>query len=173
MLANSKNQRATRIIARLLFVLLIVGGALIISGAAQTGNAAGNNKALQNKSAATPVLDGYKNVKIGMTSAQVVEKLGKPESEDAQGLYYSFGENETAQFILDSNKNVRTIVVMFMPEHPNPMKFEDVFGKDAAAEPAADGKVYKLVRYPEAGYWIAYNRMAGEKAMITLTIQKM
>lgn len=119
-----------------------------------------------------PAWHDYKGVTIGMTIAQVKDKLGAPKSEDAEGLFYMFSETETAQFLADANKNVRTISVVFAAENPTPPVFTDVFGKTAAADPKPDGSIYKMIRYEDAGYWISYNRMAGEKAMVIVTVQK-
>jgi hypothetical protein len=30
-----------------------------------------------------------------------------------------------------------------------------------------------MVRFEDAGYWVSYSRMAGEKAMVIVTIQKL
>ena len=37
----------------------------------------------------------------------------------------------------------------------------------------ADGSMYQLNRHPEAGYWVSYNRTAGDKPIVTITMQKM
>jgi hypothetical protein len=120
-----------------------------------------------------PAWQGYKGVSIGMTAAQVREKLGAAKSEDAEGFFYMFSDTETAQFMLDANKNVRTISVVFAAENAAPPTFADVFGKAAAAEPKPDGSIYKMVRFEDAGYWVSYSRMAGDKAMVIVTIQKL
>lgn len=36
-----------------------------------------------------------------------------------------------------------------------------------------DGSMYKLVRYEQLGFWVSFNRTAGDLALITVTIQKM
>jgi hypothetical protein len=46
-----------------------------------------------------------------------------------------------------------------------------VLGTELQAKP--DGSMYQLNRYPEAGYWVSYNRTAGDKPIITITMQKM
>ena len=120
-----------------------------------------------------PVWQGYKGVAIGMTGAQVREKLGVPKSEDAEGFYYIFSETETAQILLDAGKKVKTISVVFSEEHKGAPTFPDVFGRTATAEPKTDGSIFKMMRYEDAGYWISYSRSAGEKAMIIVTIQKL
>jgi len=119
-----------------------------------------------------PAWHEYKGISIGMTPAQIKEKLGAPKSEDAEGLFYMFSETETAQFLTDANKNVRTISVVYTAENLTPPAFTDVFGKTTVAEPKPDGSIYKMIRYEDLGYWISYSRMAGEKAMVIVTIQK-
>lgn len=120
-----------------------------------------------------PLWQSYKGVAIGMTAAEVRTKLGAPKSEDAEGFFYIFSETENAQFLLDGSKKVRTISVVFTAEHPTAPAFADVFGKTAELQAKPDGSIYKMVKYEDAGYWISYNRMAGEKAMVIVMIQKM
>ncbi len=120
-----------------------------------------------------PLWQSYKGVGIGTTADDVRAKLGAPKSEDAQGFFYVFSETENAQFLLDDEKKVRTISVVFDSEHPAPPKFEDVFGTAAQAEAKPDGSIFKMMKYEAAGYWVSYNRMAGEKATVIVMIQKM
>lgn len=120
-----------------------------------------------------PNWKSYKDVTLGMTADQVREKMGEPKSEDDESLFYMISETETAQFVLDANKNVRIISVIYTAEHIGAPAFADVFGKAAVAEPRTDGSVFKMVRFEEAGFWVSYNRMAGEKAMVIVIIQKL
>lgn len=120
-----------------------------------------------------PNWQSYKGVAIGMTLPEVVGKLGSPASETAEGYFYMYTQNETAQVLFDINKKVRTISVIYTSEFTNPPKFADVFGKTAVDESKPDGSVFKMVRYEEAGYWVSYNRMSGEKAMVIVVIQKL
>jgi len=120
-----------------------------------------------------PVWQSYKGVAIGMTADEVRTKLGAPKSEDVEGFFYIFSDTENAQFLLDSSKKVRTISVVFTAEHSASPTFAAVFGKTAEAQPKPDGSIYKMVKYEEAGYWISYSRMAGEKAMVVVMLQKM
>jgi hypothetical protein len=48
---------------------------------------------------------------------------------------------------------------------------ETVLG--TAIHAKADGSMYELKRYPGAGYWVSYNRTAGDKPIVTVTMQKM
>jgi len=119
-----------------------------------------------------PVWQSYKGVAIGMTADEIRTKLGAPKSEDSEGFFYIFSETENAQFLLDSSKKVRTISVVFTADHSASPNFADVFGKTAEVQAKPDGSIYKMVRYEDAGYWISYSRMAGEKAMVIVMIQK-
>lgn len=120
-----------------------------------------------------PVWQSYKGITIGATAAEVREKLGVPKSEDADGFYYVFSDTETAQILLDADKKVKTISVVFSEEHTGAPTFPDVFGKTAVAEPKPDGSIFKMMRYEDAGYWVSYSRSAGEKPMVIVTLQKL
>jgi len=147
---------------RIILFLLIFFFLLLVSVKAQTAD----KKNL-------PVWQSYKGVTIGMDAAQVREKLGAPKSEDESGFFYLFSETENAQFLLDADKKVRTISAVFSAEHNGSPSFVDVFGKREELQARPDGSIFKMVKYPEAGCWISYNRMAGEKAMVIVMIQKM
>lgn len=125
------------------------------------------------KAVMMPVLQNYKEVKIGATADDVRDKLGKAKIDNKDGFFYQIDDDELAQIRLDKDKKVRLIAITYMSDNKNAPKFEDVFGTDVKAEPNADGKIYKLVRYPEAGYWVAYSRTAGAKPTVTVTMQKM
>ena len=47
---------------------------------------------------------------------------------------------------------------------------KDVVGGEPDSRP--DGSLYKMVRYPKAGYWIAYSKGTGNAPTITITMQK-
>ncbi len=125
------------------------------------------------KAVMMPVLQNYKDVKIGATADEVRDKLGKAKIDDKDGFYYEINDDEMAQIRLDKDKKVRLISITYTSDNKNTPKFEDIFGTSVKAEPGADGKIYKLVRYPEAGYWVAYSRTAGDKPTVTVTMQKM
>ena len=125
------------------------------------------------KAVMMPVLQNYKDVKIGATADEVRDKLGKAKIDDKDGFFYEIDDDELAQIRLDADKKVRLIAITYMSDNKNTPQFEDVFGTDVKAEPGADGKIYKLIRYPEAGYWVAYSRTAGDKPTVTVTMQKL
>jgi len=57
-----------------------------------------------------------------------------------------------------------------MGEGGNAPDAKSVLGEDVEAK--ADGSMYKLVRYPEAGYWVSYSRTAGNSPLVIVTMQK-
>jgi hypothetical protein len=125
------------------------------------------------KAVMMPILQNYKEVKIGTTDDEVRDRLGKKATiDDKDGFFYQF-DDEMAQIRIDKDKKVRLISITYTSDNKNTPKFEDVFGTSVKAEPGADGMIYKLVNYPEAGYWVAYSRTAGDKPTVTVTMQKM
>lgn len=162
-------------LVRVLCIVILAGA---ISVLAQTTEVAKTqpvkSDAQETKAAALmPVLTEYKGIKIGMTADEVRETLNeKPEVADKDGFYYEFSSNESAQIMLDADKKVRVIAVIYRDNSVAP-KYEDVFGKDVPLETMPDGRVYNLVRYPDNGFWVAYNRTAGDSPLVTVTIQKM
>ena len=119
-----------------------------------------------------PVLVDYKGIKIGTTADEVRDKLGKAEIDDKDGFFYR-EDDEMVQIRLDADKKVRFVAFTFLNNNKNALKFADVFGAGTPEVAQPDGSVYNLVRYPEAGYWVAYSRTAGEKPTVTVTMQKL
>ncbi|MGI8467055.1 MAG: hypothetical protein ACR2N3_01230 [Pyrinomonadaceae bacterium] len=176
---NNKNLETASIV-QIGLVLLLVFWLFTAAADAQTTN----NNAQQQATATIqttsetkttpvlmPVLTDYKGVAIGMTADEVKDKLGKAKIEDKDGFYYKFSDDEAAQIALDKDKKVRAISEMYSGD--NAPKYTDVFGTAAQTVTAPDGSIYNLVRYPEAGVWIAYSRSAGDKPFVTVTLQKM
>ena len=168
---NQKTFKTAGLFNASLAILLLFG--MTVFG--QTANTSTTQPAVE-KSATLilqPVLTNYKDVKIGMTDKEVRDKLGKAEIDDKDGFFYRFSDDEFAQIRLDNDKKVRLLAVTYSGENKNAPKYTDVFGADAKIEAKPDGSVYKLIRYPEAGYWVAYSRTAGDKPSVTVTMQKM
>lgn len=141
---------------------------------AKTETAKTEVRETEKPAALQPVLTDYKGIKIGMSADEVRDKIDeKPKVADKDGFYYNFSDDESAQIVLDENKKVRVILVIYSGKAPVAPKYEDVFGKSVPVTETEGGGVYNLVRYPEAGFWIAYNRTAGDDPTITVTIQKM
>jgi len=121
---------------------------------------------------AAPVFSEYKGVKIGLAANDVrvnLEKYLKAKGDTQDLLVVS--DNETAQVFYDDLGKVRAVSIDYLAKNSSAPTAAQVFGKEIA--PRADGSVYALERYPELGYWVSYNRTAGENPIVTVTIQAM
>lgn len=164
MLAKQFNQNSITVsFLKISWILLLLLWLLVGSAHAQANS----------KKAELPLFQDYKGVKIGMTADEVRQKLGKAQSEDKDGFLYVFDNDETAQIMLDAAQKVRIVSIMYGGDNTKPPACEDIFGKGIAAEKQANGSLYKLIQYPNPGYWISYNRMSGEKPVTMVTIQKL
>ena len=154
------------------FVLLQSMLALLILA---TGNPGGSSIAnAQNgggeKKADKPIYVEYKGVRLGMETTEVRKKLGDPADKGDVQDFFVFSDNETAQVFYDKGHKVMAVAVNYVGDKsgaPLPMA---VLGTEL--ETKADGAMHKMVRYPTAGYWVSYNRTAGNDPLITVTMQK-
>ena len=112
----------------------------------------------------------YRGVQLGMTADEVRKILGEPKDKGAEQDFYVFNETETAQIVYDKSQKVVTISADFLTQGPNVLTAKQVFGTEVEAKP--DGSMYKLVRFPKAGYWVSFNRTSGASPMTTVTLQK-
>jgi len=120
---------------------------------------------------ATPTYAGYKGVKIGMSTDEARKLLGTPKEKGEAQDYYVYSENEVAQVMYDAAHTVTAISVTYMGKGSSIPHPKDVFGEDAEVKP--DGSIVKIVRYPKNGFWISYNRTAGDDPIVIVTAQKM
>jgi hypothetical protein len=112
----------------------------------------------------------YRGVQLGMSADEVRKKLGSPKDKGDEQDFFVFGDNETAQVVYDQTHKVVTISADFLSTDATVPTCKQVFGAEAEAK--ADGSVYKLVRFPKAGYWVSYNRTGGTAPMTSVTLQK-
>jgi len=176
MLKEIKVNSAAEILPKALFGLFLLIG-LIVPAYGQTAEnmQAATIQVTEKKTEATvlmPVLTDYKGIKIGATAEEVREKLGKAKIDDREGFFYD-SDDELVQIRLDADKKVSIVSITYLNENKNAPKFADVFGAEIPVAEKPDGSIYNLVRYPEAGYWVAYSRTAGEKPSVTVTMQKL
>ena len=118
-----------------------------------------------------PAFSEFKGVSIGMHADEARKKLGSPRDKSAEQDFYMFGDNQAVQVFYDKAGAVNAISIDFMSGASAIPSCKDVLGAEAEKKP--DGSVYKLIRYPKAGYWVSYSRTAGDSATVTITIQKM
>lgn len=120
-----------------------------------------------------PAVTELRGVSLGMTKAEVKDKLGRPLSEDDNGLFYTFSNTESAQIGLNADGKVRTIALIYSKGDSDAPKFQDIFGPDVQVAAADNGRIYKMVRYPAAGFWLAYSKIGEDKdALTTVTMKK-
>lgn len=119
-----------------------------------------------------PVFNDYRGVKIGWLADEVRKKLGNPANKADDQDYFIFNDNERAQVYYDKDtRKVTAISVDFMSGATGILTPQQVFGGDF--EGKSDGSKSKLVRYPKAGYWVSYSRTAGDKPIISVTMQQL
>jgi len=119
-----------------------------------------------------PIFHDYRGIKIGSLADEVRKKLGSPANKSDEQDYFIFNDNERAQVYYDKDtRQVTAISVDFMTGATEVITPQQVFGADIEAK--SDGSKSRLVRYPKAGCWVSYSRTAGDKPIITVTIQKM
>jgi hypothetical protein len=116
-----------------------------------------------------PPFHEFKGVCIGMSAADARAKLGNPTEKSDALDFYNVSAKQTIQVYYDGGK-VSAIALMFTNAGADVMSAKSVFGSDIEARP--DGSMYKMVRYAKAGYFVAYNRTAGDAPMVYVTIQK-
>jgi len=147
---------------------LLLTAALAPLPAARAQNPAATTAS--DKSREEPPFSGYKGVRIGMTADEARKLLGNPTDKgDAQDVY-SFDENESCQIYYDETRKVSAVSITYLGGKAVPTA-KAVLGDDAEAR--QDGSVYKLIRFPKAGYWVSYTRTSGESPMTVIAIQKL
>ena len=149
------------------FVLVTITFLLSTAGVAQT-----TRKALNVAPDESPIFQEYRGVQIGWLADDVRKKLGDPANKSDEQDYFIFNDKETAQILYDkATRKVITISVDFSNGATGVITPQQVFGAEIDAK--QDGSKYKMVRYPKLGYWVSYNRTAGDSPLISVTMQKM
>lgn len=157
----------------LVFVVSIANSQTTAGLSAQTdvAKASTSDSATSNNAAAnTPVFTDYRGVRIGMNAEEVRAKLDRLKDGGPHQDFFVFSEKESAQIYYDQEKKVVAISVDYFGDNNNAPSPEAILGVALQAKP--DGSMYQLNRYPEAGYWVSYNRTAGDKPIVTITVQK-
>jgi hypothetical protein len=146
-------------------LLLLSALALLPTAAAQTGATMAADKAKEE-----PPFSAYKGVRIGMTAEEARKLLGNPTEKDDKQDVYSFNENESCQVYYDATRKVSAVSVTYFGGKAVPTA-KAVLGDEV--ETKQDGSVYKLIRFPKAGYWVSYTRTSGDSPMTIIAIQKL
>lgn len=119
---------------------------------------------------AVPSFSDFKGVRLGMTADEARKKLGSPRDKGTDQDFYVFNDNEAVQIFYDKKGAVSAISVDFMTGASGIPAAKDILGAPAETKP--DGSIYKMIRYPKAGYWVSYSRTSGNEPTITITMQK-
>jgi len=117
-----------------------------------------------------PSFSDFKGVRLGMTADESRKKLGNPRDKSDEQDFYVFNETQAVQIMYDKKGAVSAISIDFMSGANNIPTAKDVLGTDAESKP--DGSLFKMIRYPKAGYWVSYNRTSGDAATVTIIMQK-
>ena len=148
--------------------------AIITAAVAMTLTSAATSRAQRSRGAGDgedhPALSEFKGVRIGMLADEARKKLGNPRDKGADQDFYMLTDNEAVQVYYDKSGAVTAISVDYLSGASGIPTSREVLG--AEAEPKADGSIYKMLRYPKAGYWVSYSRTAGNDPTVTVTIQK-
>ena len=116
------------------------------------------------------IFSTYKGVGLGMKADEARKLLGSPKDKSEAQDFYVISDNETAQIFYEGSA-VTAISIDFAGDLKNAPSCKQVLGEEVPAKP--DGGVYKLVRYPKAGYWISFSKTGGANPIVSITIQKM
>lgn len=125
--------------------------------------------ARQGEAAREPVFHDFKGVRLGMTPQEARQKLGEPTEKGDTLDLYSSDEKQTVQIFYEGDK-VAAIAVIYMKPGTDTLTPKQVLGSDIETKP--DGSMYKMVRYPKAGYWVSYSRTGGDSPLVTVTMRK-
>jgi len=121
------------------------------------------------QASAGPLYREYRGVTLGMGAADVRARLGRPEEKSDEMDFFVFSGRERARVYYQDGKATAVIATYLGRDAAAPTP-EAVLGTDIEARP--DGSMYRMTPYPEAGYWVAYSRTAGDSPMVMITMQK-
>lgn len=152
--------------------LAVASLALVVNAQqASQGQQASTPAAAPTPTTAAPLYAEYKGVRLGMGADEVRQKLGKPKESSKEQELFIFSDTERARVFYDESRKATAIISTFIGKVSSAPTPEAVLG--TAVEPKPDGTLYKLVQYPEAGYWVAYSRTAGDEPLTVITMQAM
>jgi len=115
-----------------------------------------------------PVYKDYRGVTIGMTADEARRKLGDKKADGKTQDFFQVEENEMVSLYYTKDGKVRAMSIIYTGK--NAPADTAVLGETLA--PDANGRIYKLIRYPNSGYWVAYSRTSGDSPVVTITMQR-
>ena len=118
-----------------------------------------------------PLYRDFRGVELGMTSDEARERLGKPKDGGNAMDYFEFSDHQRASVYYDTDKKVEAIIATYVGPKSEAPAPEVIVG--SSIEFAEDGSGSKKVDYPAEGFWVAYNRTAGDQSFVMITIKKL
>jgi hypothetical protein len=175
MLQHTRPGFSLQLLKLTLFVLiallvLLIWGVVTDIQAQKRGSHPATRTEAQPEAIDKPLYREYKGIAIGATADDVRGKLGDPKEKSDGQDFYVFSEKETAQVYYDNAKKVTAISIDYIGEGNGAPDYKTVVGAEIDTKP--DGSMYRMVRYPSAGYWVSYNRTAPPSPITTITMQK-
>ena len=144
--------------------------ALALLAAASTTVATAQQRASEKKAVDKPLFIEYKGVRIGMDADEVRKKLGEPTDKGDIQDFFQFTEKESCQVYYDKVRKVMAVSINYVGDASGAPLPKVVLGVEIEAK--SDGAMYKMIRYPEDGYWVSYNKTGGADPLVTVTMQK-
>jgi hypothetical protein len=126
-------------------------------------------EAVAAKASPEPLYKEYRGVTLGMSASDVRAKLGKPQEKSDGMDFYVFSDSERARVYYTDGKATAVIATYIGRDGGAPPPVS-VLGSEIEAK--ADGSMYQMKPYREAGYWVAYSRTAGDSPLVMITMQK-
>ena len=156
--------------SRIIRLTLPVVGTLMLIGLASNPSRGQRTRAALDQPESRPTFSDFRGVRIGMAADETRKKLGSPRDKSAEQDLYIYNDTQVVQVVYDKAGAVSAISIDYMTGATGIPSAKEVLGTDAEAK--ADGSIYKMMRYPKAGYWVSYSRTAGNEATTTVTMQK-
>ena len=116
-----------------------------------------------------PPFSSYKGVRIGMAADEARKLLGNPTDKDDKQEVFAVGDQESCQVYYDAAKKVSAVSITYFSTKAVPA-VKSVLGEEPEAK--QDGSLYKLIRFPKAGFWVSYTRTSGDAPMTIIAMQK-
>jgi len=117
-----------------------------------------------------PAFIEFRGVRIGMPTDECRKKLGTAREKSAEQDFYIFNDTQAVQVMYDKKGAVSAISVDFMTGANSIPSAKEVLGSDIEGKP--DGSMFRMIRYPKAGYWVSYSRTAGDTPTVTIMMQR-
>lgn len=115
--------------------------------------------------------NAYRSVSIGMTRDETRDKLGKTKDEFPEEDSFEISDNENVRVFYNGDKKVKAMVITFSGKLDGVPAADAVLGEKV--EQNADGGMFKMVRFPDKGFWISYLKTTGDQPTVIITLQEM